>query len=175
MNTGTLYLIPSLLSEDNAEVIPHSTMEIIYSLDQFIVENEKTARHFLKAIKYPKPLQQVSMNVLNEHTKESDVAALLKPILEGKNIGIISEAGCPAVADPGSDLVRIAHSKNIEIVPLVGPSSILMALMASGMNGQNFSFVGYLPKEKNSRIKTLKELERTALSKNQTQIFIEAQ
>jgi len=148
MKTGVLYLVPSLLSEENAAVIPDHTRQIIYSLNHFVVENEKTARHFLKAVHYPKPLQQLVMHVLDEHTKATDISVLLKPLLEGKNLGIISEAGCPAVADPGSDLVRIAHSRNIETIPLVGPSSILLALMASGLNGQNFLFAGYLPKEK---------------------------
>ena len=174
MKKGILYLIPSLLSEENADVIPAETRGILYSLDHFVVENEKTARHFLKAVQYPKPLQDASMHVLNEHTKAEEVNGLLKPLLEGKNIGIISEAGCPAVADPGSDLVRIAHSKNIEIIPLVGPSSLLLALMASGMNGQCFSFAGYLPKDKNDRSKTIRELEKKVVAKNETQLFIEA-
>ena len=114
------------------------------------------------------------MSVLNEHTQAVDVAILLKPLLDGKNLGIISEAGCPAVADPGSDLVRIAHLKNIEIIPLVGPSSLLLALMASGLNGQRFAFAGYLPKDRAARIKAIHELERNIASKNETQIFIEA-
>lgn len=174
MPNGKIYLIPSLLSEENADVVPEHTREILFSLDHFIVENEKTARHFLKAVKYPKPLERVTMSVLNEHTKPTEVAELLKPLLTGKNVGLISEAGCPAVADPGSDVVRIAHTKNIEIIPLVGPSSILLALMASGMNGQRFSFTGYLPRERTARVKAIKELERMALTKNETQLFIEA-
>ena len=174
MKKGTLYLIPSLLSEENAAIIPAHTREILYTLDHFVVENEKTARHFLKAVQYPKPLQDASMHLLNEHTKAEEVNGMLKPLLEGKNIGIISEAGCPAVADPGSDLVRIAHSKNIEIIPLVGPSSLLLALMASGMNGQCFSFAGYLARDRNDRIKAIRELERKVVAKNETQIFIEA-
>ncbi|MEO8088429.1 MAG: SAM-dependent methyltransferase [Bacteroidota bacterium] len=174
MKTGILYLIPSLLSEDNPAVIPFDTLKIIHALDHFVVENEKTARHFLKSVHYPKPLQSLNLNVLDEHTKAADVSILLKPVMEGKNLGIISEAGCPAVADPGSDLVHIAHLKNIEIIPLVGPSSLLLALMGSGMNGQQFSFSGYLPKDKNARVKAIKELERMVESKNQTQIFIEA-
>ncbi len=174
MKTGVIYLIPSLLSEENAEVIPADTKNIIFSLDHFVVENEKTARHFLKSVKYPKPLSSVGMHVLDEHTRSTEVSNLLTPVIEGKNLGIISEAGCPAVADPGSDLVRIAHTKNIEIIPLVGPSSLLLALMASGLNGQRFSFAGYLPKERNDRIKAIRELERKISSFNETQIFIEA-
>jgi len=171
---GKLYLIPSLLSDDNSSVVSFQLKEILQSLNCFIVENEKTARHFLKAAGYPQPLQNAQMQLLNEHTQQDEISSLLKPILNGKDAGLISEAGCPAVADPGSDLVRLAHEKNIQVIPLVGPSSILLALMASGLNGQSFSFVGYLPREKSDRIKTLKELERNTLSKNQTQIFIEA-
>jgi 16S rRNA (cytidine1402-2'-O)-methyltransferase len=174
MKSGILYLIPSLLSEENAAVIPEHTRSVVYSLDHFVVENEKTARQFLKAILYPRPLQQVFMNVLDEHTRVEDVTALLKPLRDGKNLGVISEAGCPAVADPGSELVRIAHRENMDIIPLIGPSSILLALMASGMNGQRFAFAGYLPKERPARIRSLKELERNCLTKNETQIFIEA-
>ena len=119
-------------------------------------------------------MQQLQLQVLNEHTKSEDVSALLKPLLAGNNVGIISEAGCPGVADPGSELVRLAHEKNIYVVPLVGPSSILLALMASGMNGQRFTFLGYLPREKNLRVKAIRELERNCITKNETQIFIEA-
>ncbi|CAN5383203.1 SAM-dependent methyltransferase [soil metagenome] len=174
MKTGILYLIPSLLSEENPGVIPEDTLKIIHSLEHFVVENEKTARHFLKAVQYPKPLQELNLSVLDEHTKAADVSILLNPVWEGRNLGVISEAGCPAVADPGSDLVQIAHLKNIEIVPLTGPSSILLALMASGLNGQHFSFSGYLPKDRSARVKAIRELERIVISKNQTQIFIEA-
>ena len=174
MKPGILYLIPSLLSEENAAVIPDETKKILFSLRHFIVENEKTARHFLKALNYPNPLPEVIMHVLNEHTPHKDVEALLQPVVEGNHAGLVSEAGCPAVADPGSDLVRIAHLKNITVVPLTGPSSILLAVMASGMNGQRFAFSGYLPKERAARIKTLRELEKNCLNKNETQVFIEA-
>ena len=171
---GILYLVPSLLSEENPGVIPDHARSILYTLSHFIVENEKTARHFLKAVKYPEPLQNVHMNVLDEHTPAARVPELLKPISQGISIGIISEAGCPAVADPGSDLVRIAHAQKITVMPLVGPSSILLALMASGLNGQQFSFAGYLPKDRNARIKKIRELERKVTATNETQIFIEA-
>jgi 16S rRNA (cytidine1402-2'-O)-methyltransferase len=173
MKKGKLYLIPSLLSEDNPDVIPPETLRIIYSLNNFIVEDEKTARHFLKAIRYPMPLQELNLSVLNEHTEVQKIPDLLIPAGAGNNMGLISEAGCPAVADPGSELVAAAHEKKIEVVPLTGPSSILLALMASGLNGQNFSFQGYLPKERLARIRALKEMERQIISKNQTQIFIE--
>ena len=174
MKLGTLYMIPSFLSEENNGVIPDATKEIIFSLDHFIVENEKSARHFLKAAGYPKPLQQLNLQVLNEHTKAEEIPGLLKSLLAGINVGIISEAGCPGVADPGSELVRLAHEINIEVIPLVGPSSILLALMASGMNGQRFTFLGYLPREKSLRVKAIRELEKNSITKNETQIFIEA-
>jgi len=174
MKTGILYLVPSLLSEENPFVIPSSTKEILFTLDHFIVENEKSARHFLKAVGYPKPLQQLNLQVLNEHTKPEEIPGLLKPLLAGNNAGIISEAGCPGIADPGSDLVKLAYEKNIQVIPLVGPSSILLALMASGMNGQLFTFLGYLPREKSLRVKAIRELEKNCITKNETQIFIEA-
>jgi 16S rRNA (cytidine1402-2'-O)-methyltransferase len=174
MKTGILYMVPSFLSEENSRVIPDATKEIIFSLDHFIVENEKSARHFLKAAGYPKPLQQLKLQVLNEHTKPQEISSLLQPLLSGTNVGIISEAGCPGVADPGSDAVKLAHEKNIEVIPLVGPSSILLALMASGMNGQRFTFLGYLPREKSLRVKAIRELEKNSITKNETQIFIEA-
>lgn len=167
-------MIPSFLSEENTSVIPDSTKEIIFSLDHFIVENEKSARHFLKAAGYTKSLQQLQLQLLNEHTKPQEISALIKPLLAGTNVGIISEAGCPGVADPGSEVVRLAHEKNIEVIPLVGPSSVLLALMASGMNGQRFTFLGYLPREKTLRVKAIRELEKNSLAKNETQIFIEA-
>jgi 16S rRNA (cytidine1402-2'-O)-methyltransferase len=171
---GKLYLIPSALSDDNISVLPQYALDIVNSLEVFIVENEKTARHFLKKIGIKIPLQSLILHSLNEHTKSSDISKLLAPLMAGKNVGLLSEAGAPAVADPGSELVCLAHEKGIEVIPLIGPSSIIMALMASGLNGQSFSFAGYLPKERNERIKKLKELEKIVLTKNQSQIFIEA-
>src|SRR5438552_1998497 len=117
-------MVPSFLSKENTSVIPDAGKEIIYSLDHFIVENEKSARHFLKAVGYPKPLQQLQLQVLNEHTKPDELPGLMKLLLAGNNVGIISEAGCPGIADPGSEVVKLAHEKNIEVIPLVGPSSI---------------------------------------------------
>jgi 16S rRNA (cytidine1402-2'-O)-methyltransferase len=174
MAYGTLYLIPSALSEDLSGVLPSYALGLVSALDVFIVENEKSARHYLKAIGIKTPLQNLTLLLLNEHTDAKEISGLLSPLLKGNDVGLLSEAGCPAVADPGSDLVRMAHENNIKVVPLIGPSSIILSLMASGLNGQSFSFAGYLPKEKNARIKSLKELERIAISKNQTQIFIEA-
>ena len=171
---STLYLIPTQLSDENIQVIPEYVKKIINTLDEFVVENEKSARQFLKKIGFKKPLNDVQLYLLNEHTASSGISSLLKPLLAGKNLGLLSEAGCPAVADPGAELVNAAHRNNITVVPLVGPSSVILSLMASGLNGQSFSFHGYLPKERTARIKTLKELEKLARSKNQTQIFIEA-
>jgi 16S rRNA (cytidine1402-2'-O)-methyltransferase len=170
---GILFLIPSLLSDDNASVIPAETQEVLFSLKHFIVENDKTARHYLKAMKYPHPLQESSMSILDEHSQQNEIRGLLSPLLAGNNVGLISEAGCPAVADPGSNLVDAAHQKGIIVKPLTGPSSMLLALMGSGLNGQSFSFVGYLPKDRPARVKAIKELERISVSKKQTQLFIE--
>ena len=171
---ASLFLIPTSLSDDAIHVIPEYVKEKVQKLDDFVVENEKSARHFLKKIGYKKSLNEVCLTLLNEHTQSSEINELLKPILDGKSIGLLSEAGCPAVADPGAELVKAAHQKNIAVIPLVGPSSVILSLMASGLNGQSFSFAGYLPKERISRVKALKDMERIVLTKNQTQIFIEA-
>jgi 16S rRNA (cytidine1402-2'-O)-methyltransferase len=175
MNKGKLYLIPVLLGEnaDAAKATPPFNVRIINTLDEFIVENEKTARSCLKQLWYTKPLQNLILHPLNEQTPLENIGAYLASAELGKNIGLLSEAGCPAVADPGAELVRLAHQKNIEVIPLVGPSSILLALMASGMNGQHFCFNGYLPKEQKDRIQKLKKLEQLALTIGETQLFIE--
>lgn len=172
---GVLYLIPTTLGEtaEMADVIPTKILQIINTIDEYIVENEKSARHYLKKIGIKKPLPEIILHPLNQHTPEHEISGYLKNILEGKDIGIISEAGCPGIADPGAEVVKIAHERNIKVVPLVGPSSIFLALMASGFNGQSFTFNGYLPKERTERIKKLKELERLAQQKDHTQIFIE--
>ena len=172
---GILYLIPTTLGDtsETADVIPVKINQIINTIDEYIVENEKTARHYLKKIGIKKPLQEIILHPLNQHTGSVDLSSYLKSISIGKNIGVISEAGCPGVADPGSEVVRLAHANNIKVVPLVGPSSILLALMASGFNGQSFTFNGYLPKERSERIKKIKELEKIAVQKSQTQLFIE--
>jgi 16S rRNA (cytidine1402-2'-O)-methyltransferase len=172
---GTLYLIPTTLGDtaETADVIPLKINDIINTIDEYIVENEKSARHYLKKIGIKKPLPEIILHTLNQHTNAHEISGYLKSIPLGKNIGIISEAGCPGVADPGAEVVKLAHSNNIKVVPLVGPSSILLSLMASGLNGQNFAFNGYLPKERSERIKKIKELEQLSLRKNQTQLFIE--
>jgi 16S rRNA (cytidine1402-2'-O)-methyltransferase len=174
MTAGILYLIPTTLGDSGLpRAIPEETRRIAASLTTFVVEHPKTARHFLKQVGTATPLQELTLLSLNEHTTRDEVTALLAPLLAGQDVGLISEAGCPAVADPGAELVRLAQEAGVRIVPLVGPSSIMLALMASGMNGQHFAFHGYLPAEKNQRIQALREIERESKERNQTQIFIE--
>lgn len=173
-NRGILYLIPATLGDTDVETsIPEFVKNIINEIDEFIVENERTARRYLKKLGIKKPLNDLVLHLLNKHTRQEEIATYLDSIEKGKNIGVISEAGCPAVADPGAEIVRLAHEKNIKVVPLVGPSSILLALMASGFNGQHFVFHGYLPKERGLRIEKLRKLEEDAKRKDQTQIFME--
>lgn len=174
MSPGTLYLIPTPLGECDIDwIIPAAVRQCIAELGYYIVEHPKTARQFLKKVGSILPLQKIRMQVLNEHTQLKEFANLLEPLLAGNDIGLLSEAGCPAVADPGAGLVRLAYQKNLRVVPLVGPSSILLALMASGLNGQRFVFHGYLPIEKNKRAAKIIELERDSIAHDQTQIFIE--
>ncbi|MEK6664323.1 MAG: SAM-dependent methyltransferase [Pseudomonadota bacterium] len=174
MTLGTLYLIPSPLGESALDtILPEAVRAIAARLDTFVVEHPKTARAFLKQIRTQTPLQQLNLLQLDEHTPETELATLLAPLLSGKDVGLISEAGCPAVADPGSNLVRLAHQKNIRVVPLSGPSSILLSLMASGLSGQHFCFHGYLPVDKAERKKKLQELEQASASRFETEIFIE--
>ncbi|MDR2691458.1 MAG: SAM-dependent methyltransferase [Dysgonamonadaceae bacterium] len=172
--TTSLYLIPVTLGETEIpRVLPPYNKEIIASLRYFIVENVRTARRFLKQTDPGIDVDRLTFYTLNKHTPPVELPGFLKPIEEGNSVGIISEAGCPAIADPGADIVAIAQAKNIPVVPLVGPSSILLALMASGFNGQSFAFHGYLPVESGERVKTLKFLEQRMYSENQTQLFIE--
>lgn len=175
---GTLYLIPNALGPGALdEVLPASVRQTTAQLDYFIAENAKTARAFLKLVSttHPlgKPLQEIEIRELNINTAASELPALLAPLLAGRNAGLVSEAGVPAVADPGADLVRLAHQKNIPVKPLVGPSSILLALMASGLNGQSFAFQGYLPTDAGQRAARLRQLEQRSRQEKQTQIFIE--
>ncbi len=173
--TGKLYLIPTPISQENiAWALPSAVQQCIAEIAHFIVEHPKTARQFLKQIDCKHSLQELSMQTLNEHTPAKDLLALLDPIFAGHDVGLLSEAGCPAVADPGAELVRLAHNNNIKVMPLVGPSSILLALMASGLNGQRFTFHGYLPVESTARASRIVELEKLSISLKQTQIFIEA-
>ena len=173
--SGILYLIPTPLGaeSDHAAILPEAVRQTALSLDTYVAENPKTARHFLKSLGLNRPLQEIAIATLDEHTTPEQVQQLLTPLLAGKNVGLVSEAGCPAVADPGAHLVKLAHEHGIRVVPLVGPSSILLALMASGMNGQSFTFHGYLPANREERIKRLGELEKESRAKHQTQIFIE--
>jgi 16S rRNA (cytidine1402-2'-O)-methyltransferase len=171
---GCLYLIPCTLGDSPIhQSIPNYNIEIINSLDEFIVEDIRTARRFLIKAGIGKPIDSLSFHLLNEHTSSTDVNELLAPLLQGKNAGLLSDAGCPGIADPGSSIVKLAHKKGIRVIPLIGPSSILLALIASGLNGQSFTFHGYLPKQANDRIKKLKQLETEALKEGITQIFIE--
>ncbi|MGQ0749089.1 MAG: SAM-dependent methyltransferase [Betaproteobacteria bacterium] len=170
---GTLYLVPTALGGEPAAVLPPSTLIRLHLLHFFIVENAKSARQFLKAAGYPHPLQQVRMQTLDAHTAERMLPALLAPILEGTDCALLSEAGCPAIADPGAPLIRLAHQRGIRVVPLVGPSAVLLALMASGLNGQRFAFHGYLPVQSDKRRARLVELENDSRRLDRTQIFIE--
>lgn len=174
MTTGTLYLIPVPLGPAEPDAcLPPDTLTIARKLDCFVAERAKTARAHLKAMGHPRPLQELSISELNEHTKADEIAALLVPLKAGKDVGLMSEAGCPAVADPGAELVRAAHRENITVVPLIGPSSILLALMGSGLGGQRFCFHGYLPAKEPDRTQKIRELEKTARKEKSTQLFIE--
>ncbi len=174
MKLGTLYLIPVTLGDDNiAQVLPANVIRLAQQLEVFVVENEKTARHFLSTIKTSKPVRELQLLTLSEHTTDKEVPELLKPLLAGFDVGLMSEAGCPGIADPGARLVELAHRKGIKVTPLVGPSSILLSLMASGFNGQRFTFLGYIPADKAARIQRLKEIEKNSNKHNETQIFIE--
>jgi 16S rRNA (cytidine1402-2'-O)-methyltransferase len=169
-SAGKLYLVPvGLGGSDDAALLPATTRDIACSLKTFIVEDAKSARRFLAAIGHPLPLREIAMHVLDEHTR--DVGSLLQLLASGADCGLMSEAGCPAVADPGAALVRHAHRTGIKVVPLVGPSSVLLALMASGLEGQRFAFHGYLPADAAGRVRRLKEIE--AQAGGATQIFIE--
>lgn len=171
---GKLYLIPTGLGENPPlDVLPISINKVIESIDDYIVENEKTARRFIKAICSQKSQPSLKFHVLNKHTEVDELPYFLDACKDGKSMGLLSEAGCPAIADPGADIVKLAHQNNIQVVPLVGPSSIILALMGSGMNGQSFTFNGYLPIDKNERKTELKRLERISFEQNQSQLFIE--
>lgn len=175
MKKGSLYLIPVTLGDTAIDkVLPSNNRAIIDSIKHFIVEDIRSARRFLKKSNPEIVIDNLTFYTLNEHTKGEDIGSYLDAIKEGMNVGVISEAGCPAIADPGADVVAIAQTKGIRVVPLVGPSSILMSLMASGFNGQKFTFNGYLPIEPNERAKAIKGLEQRAYAEDNTQIFIEA-
>lgn len=172
--SGKLYLIPTRLGDNPPlEVLPLSIKKIVEQIDVYIVENEKSARRFIKRVSPGKSQASLKLKLLNKYTQENELDHFLDECKQGISIGLVSEAGCPAIADPGSEIVRLAHENNITVVPLVGPSSIVLALMSSGMNGQNFAFNGYLPIEQSERKTALKRLEKVSHDHNQTQIFIE--
>lgn len=175
LSLGKLYLIPTTLGAegDPNDVLPQTIKRCIDFIDDYIVENEKTARKFIKSIHPQKVQASLQLSSLNKYTEVSEHAKMLQPCLAGKNVGLMSEAGCPGVADPGAVIVKLAHEKGIQVVPLVGPSSILLAIMASGMNGQSFAFNGYIPIDKAEKKIALKNLEKLSQDKNQSQIFIE--
>lgn len=172
---GKLYLIPTTLGGENwGDVIPQLVADISRSIKHFVVEDVRTARRYLSKLGMPVPIDSLHFELLNEHTSETEVANLLKPIFDGQSVGLLSEAGVPAVADPGANLVALAQRRGVQVVPLTGPSSIILALMASGLNGQSFAFVGYLPVKSPDREKRIRQLEQRARDEHQTQLFIEA-
>lgn len=172
---GTLYLIPCPIAETPPfDVLPAVNGNIIASLDYFIVENTRSARRFISSAKLGNPIDSLEFAELNEHTQPQEIELLIRPILAGRDAGVISEAGVPGVADPGADVVALCHQHGIKVIPLVGPSSILMALMASGLNGQSFAFNGYLPVKPPERTKAIRHYEKRAQSERQSQMFIEA-
>jgi len=174
MKYGIFYLIPSPLAESEySKIFPAYNSEIIQEIDFFIVEDLRTGRRFVKKLGMRKPIDELHFSTLNEHTKGDEIELLMQPLKEGKNLGLISDAGTPCVADPGNILVSRAQQLGIEVIPLVGPNSILLALMASGLNGQSFTFNGYLPREQPDRERQLRFLESLLKKNNQTQIFIE--
>jgi 16S rRNA (cytidine1402-2'-O)-methyltransferase len=174
LKPGILYLIPTVLADDTAaQVLPAQIAARVAALSYFLVENARTARRFIKSVAPAQVIEELRIAVIDKDSTPTDISAALKQVQAGLDAGVLSEAGCPGIADPGAELARAAHQLGIRVVPLVGPSSLLLALMASGMNGQSFTFHGYLPIEKPKRIAALKNLERLALTQNQTQLFIE--
>ena len=172
--SGKLYLIPTTLGESKiTDVLPETIKGVIEKIDHYIVENEKTARKSIKQVAPEKSQPSLVLNTLNKFTDPASLSSFLDPCKEGMDVGLLSEAGCPGVADPGAEIVAIAHDMRIQVVPLVGPSSILLAMMGSGMNGQSFTFHGYLPIDKKERKQELKLLERISSERNQAQLFIE--
>jgi 16S rRNA (cytidine1402-2'-O)-methyltransferase len=174
MKAGRLYLIPVPLGPSPLpDSLPEPVLARARGLKHFVAENAKTARAFIKALPCDSPLQQITIRELNEHTPANVLPELLSPALSGSDLGLISEAGCPAVADPGTALVSLAHRQGVQVVPMVGPCSLVLALMASGLSGQSFAFHGYLPSEAQERGKRLRELEKESRQQQRTQIFIE--
>lgn len=174
MIDAALYLIPVQLSDvELSNVLPNANTAIVREIKHFIVENVRSARRFLKKCDRDIDIDSLTFYELNRHTSASEIPGMLKPLAQGEPMGVISEAGCPAIADPGADVVAIAQQRGYKVKPLVGPSSILMGLMGSGFNGQSFAFLGYLPIDAGERARKLKEMERRIMHEDQTQIFIE--
>ena len=171
---GKLFLIPTTIAENtNQVVIPQQVLLALKDIQFFLAENTRTARRYLSSLKIYHSIESLTFQVLDKETKEIEIGALMAPVFNGDNIGVLSESGCPGIADPGSMAVRFAHQNGISVVPLVGPSSIVLALMASGLNGQSFAFHGYLPVDVKEASKAIKEFERESSVKHQTQLFIE--
>ncbi len=170
---GTLYLLPVGLGECNLEdVLPKRNLDLVKTITYFIAENAKEARAFLKQCSYPE-ISKAQLSLINQHVKTEELASFLQPLIEGNNMGLMSDAGCPGIADPGADIIKLAHKKGIKVVPLVGPSSIVLSIMASGFNGQNFAFNGYLPIDKAERARRIRDLENHCTKFKQAQFFIE--
>ncbi|SMD42431.1 16S rRNA (cytidine1402-2'-O)-methyltransferase [Aquiflexum balticum DSM 16537] len=174
MKVGKLYLIPTVLAENSAEkIINLGTREIVKNTKYYLVENVRTARRFISSLKLGITIEDLQFEILDKKTKPAELERIMKPLFAGVDVGVMSEAGCPGIADPGSAAVAYAHEKKIQVVPLTGPSSMFLALMGSGFNGQSFAFHGYLPIEKQDRINAIKQLEGESARHNKTQIFME--
>jgi 16S rRNA (cytidine1402-2'-O)-methyltransferase len=174
MAKGKLFLIPTIIAEDTQHaVIPVSVIEALKQIDHFLAEDIRTARRYLSSLKIYESIEPLDFKILDKKTKEQELKELFTPINQGKNLGILSESGCPGIADPGALAAKYAHANGITVIPLTGPSSIVLSLMASGLNGQKFAFHGYLPVDPNESIESIKTFERESKAKNQTQIFIE--
>lgn len=174
LHKGTLFLVPNLISDESGlNVLTRQSGEVLPSIRHFLVEDLRNARRFLSRLKIFETVEQLNFSVLDKDTKEAELQELCRPLLEGYNVGIISESGCPGIADPGSAAVRFAHQHHVRVVPLTGPSSVLLALMASGLNGQRFAFHGYLPISSRDASRVIKAMEKESRATSQTQIFIE--
>lgn len=174
MQNGNLYLIPTVIAEKQTDVIPEQVRNVVKHTEYFLVENLRTARRYISSLNLGLTIEDLHFDVLDKNTSPAELEKLMRPVFDGKNIGVISESGCPGIADPGSVAVKYAHAHRLKVVPLVGPSSIFLSLMASGFNGQSFVFHGYLPIDKKELELVAKQIETDSRKKNQTQIFIEA-
>jgi 16S rRNA (cytidine1402-2'-O)-methyltransferase len=174
MKPGKLFLIPCTLGEPKLEdVIPRLVMDTIHELDYFVVEKVRTARRFIRQVSKEKNIDNITFLEMGKHTTDQEISDYIKFLKDGKDLGILSEAGVPGIADPGSVLVKMAHANKVQVVPLTGPSSIMLAIMAAGLNGQRFRFHGYLPINKPDRVKAIQLMEKESSKYNETQVFIE--